>query len=74
MEVRVSPMGREHYGAWREGTHDDLVFAVALSCWGAAKEYPRSEEWWTSAGCIKIPTREGIIRFIIENIDLGNQA
>ena len=48
MEVRVSPAGREQYGAWREGAHDDLVFAVALSCWGAAKAYPRSEGWWSS--------------------------
>jgi len=48
MEVRVSAAGTEQYGAWREGTHDDLVFAVALSCWGAAKVYPRSEEWWSS--------------------------
>src|SRR5581483_2797941 len=29
MEVRMTESGREQYGAWREGTHDDLVFAVA---------------------------------------------
>ena len=25
----------ESYGAWREGTHDDLVLAAALACWYA---------------------------------------
>ena len=40
MRVKVSSAGREQYGAWREGTHDDLVFAVALACWGARKIYP----------------------------------
>lgn len=29
----------DSYGAWREGTHDDLVLAVALACWYA--EHPR---------------------------------
>lgn len=35
---------------WWEGTHDDLVFAVALAYWSAQKAYPGpprgSEEWW----------------------------
>jgi hypothetical protein len=39
MEVRVGAQGRESYGAWREGTHDDLVLAVALACWGLRKWY-----------------------------------
>ncbi len=34
MQVKVTASGREQYGCWREGTHDDLVFAVALACWG----------------------------------------
>jgi hypothetical protein len=25
----------DSYGAWREGTHDDLVLAVALALWVA---------------------------------------
>jgi hypothetical protein len=41
MQVRMTPNGREQFGAWREGAHDDLVFAVALACWGAKKVYPR---------------------------------
>jgi hypothetical protein len=40
MEVKVTSAGREQFGAWREGTHDDLVFAVALACWGARKACP----------------------------------
>jgi hypothetical protein len=54
MEVRVSPAGNEQYAAWREGTHDDLVFAVALAYWSAQKAYPKGLEgdqrWWTN-GC-----------------------
>jgi len=50
MQVRVTPSGNEQYGAWREGTHDDLVFAVALACWSAGKLYPnplkRKQQWW----------------------------
>ncbi len=37
MEVRVTAAGHEQFGAWREGTHDDLVFGVALACWCARK-------------------------------------
>ena len=40
MRVKVGSEGREQYGAWREGTHDDLVFAVALAYWAARKLYP----------------------------------
>jgi hypothetical protein len=42
MRVRTTHTGHEQYGAWREGQHDDLVFAVALACWGAGKRYPNS--------------------------------
>jgi hypothetical protein len=35
MRVRVSEGRREQFGAWREGTHDDLVLATALACWRA---------------------------------------
>lgn len=37
MQMRVTRAGREQFGAWRAGEHDDLVFAVALACWGARK-------------------------------------
>ncbi len=35
MRVKVSAGRREQFGAWREGTHDDLALAVALACWRA---------------------------------------
>ena len=35
-----------------EGTHDDLVFAVARACWNAQNAYPNhpagAEQWWTN--------------------------
>jgi hypothetical protein len=31
--VQISAAGRDTYGAGPEGTHDDLVLAVALACW-----------------------------------------
>lgn len=33
MRVRVTAGGGEQFGAWREGTHDDLALAVAMACW-----------------------------------------
>jgi hypothetical protein len=39
MRVRQTGKGHEQFGAWREGEHDDLVFAVALAHWGAKKMY-----------------------------------
>ena len=36
--------GRDSYEAWREGDHDDLVFAVSLACWWALKHPKKIEE------------------------------
>jgi hypothetical protein len=41
MRVKVTTSGNEQFGAWREAAHDDLVFAVALGCWGVEKGRPR---------------------------------
>lgn len=46
MQVKVTPAGNEQFGVWREGEHDDLVFAVALACWGAGKRYPGKLSGW----------------------------
>jgi hypothetical protein len=36
---RINPhTANDSYAAWREGTHDDLLFAVAMACW--------FREWW----------------------------
>jgi len=37
MEVKTSEKGHESFGAWRAGTHDDLVLAVALAVWKIKK-------------------------------------
>ena len=50
MRVKVSSAGHEQYGAWQEGAHDDLVFAIALACWAAKKVQPNppmgDDRWW----------------------------
>ena len=38
MRVRITTAGNEQFGAWREGSHDDLVFAVALGVLGGEEE------------------------------------
>src|SRR5262249_58332221 len=35
--VKVTPAGNETFEAWRTRDHDDLVFAVALPLWYAAR-------------------------------------
>ena len=39
MWVRIALSGNEQYGARREGSHDDLAFAVALALWATRKAY-----------------------------------
>ncbi len=31
--VRITATAHDTYGVWREGAHDDLVLAVAMTCW-----------------------------------------
>jgi len=45
-QAKISDAGSDSYGAWREGTHDDLVLAVALAIWGAANY--NEGRWFTS--------------------------
>ncbi len=33
--VKITDSANDVYGAWREGTHDDLVLAVAMALWNA---------------------------------------
>jgi len=35
--VKITDAANDVYGAWREGTHDDLVLAVALAVWKATQ-------------------------------------
>lgn len=49
MEVRTTSGGREQFGSWRLGSHDDLVFAVALACWAAGQvwdERRTENQYW----------------------------
>jgi hypothetical protein len=39
-QVKVNDLAHDSYGAWREGTHDDLVLAVALALWTATEIKP----------------------------------
>jgi Terminase RNaseH-like domain len=38
--------GHDSYGAWREGTHDDLVLALACALWCGERRWPR----WAPVG------------------------
>jgi hypothetical protein len=31
--VKISEQGHDSYGSWREGSHDDLVLALACAVW-----------------------------------------
>jgi hypothetical protein len=42
MRVEISGSGHERFGAWRKGSHDDLVLAVSLGLWCAR----RLGKWW----------------------------
>jgi len=33
MRVKVTALGNEQFGCWREGEHDDLILAVGLGAW-----------------------------------------
>lgn len=38
-QYKITANANDIYGAWREGTHDDMVLAVALAVWYAEKAY-----------------------------------
>jgi hypothetical protein len=37
-QVKITNAANDTYGAWREGTHDDLVLAVAMAAWYAERK------------------------------------
>jgi hypothetical protein len=39
-QVKVTEAAHETFGAWRDGTHDDLVLAVAVAAWQAERAGP----------------------------------
>jgi hypothetical protein len=46
--VKITDSANDVYGAWREGTHDDLVLAVALALWTANQPPFRVSEQTTA--------------------------
>jgi hypothetical protein len=40
-EITISRAGHDGYGAWREGTHDDLVLGLAVALWFAQQILPQ---------------------------------
>jgi hypothetical protein len=43
--VKFTPGGRDVYGVWREGQHDDLVLALALACWWGERGEASAQEF-----------------------------
>jgi hypothetical protein len=39
-QVNITAAAHDIHGAWREGAHDDLVLALALTCWDGPQQYP----------------------------------
>ncbi len=44
-EIRVDPNGQDHYGAFRVGTHDDLVIALGLAVLYGEGSGPRQVQY-----------------------------
>jgi hypothetical protein len=53
--VKVTAAGNETFASWREGQHDDLVFAVALACWLAERFPPFVRGSVVSGGRMAMP-------------------
>ncbi|MGH7499463.1 MAG: hypothetical protein ACREL3_11515 [Gemmatimonadales bacterium] len=48
-KVKIDPLtAHDSYGAWREGSHDDLVLAVAVAAWWGMRYEPRSPRNYSS--------------------------
>lgn len=44
MRVRIKESGHDSYGAFRNGSHDDLVLALGLACWRAGLAGPSGRQ------------------------------
>lgn len=56
-KIKITESAHDTYGAWRDGEHDDIIFAVMLACWAAKKAKPQrlagywnvwTGEWYTT--------------------------
>jgi hypothetical protein len=43
-KIKITEAGNDTYEAWREGQHDDLVFALCLACWHSER-FLSAQEW-----------------------------
>ena len=41
MRIKISGESHASYEAWRQGQHDDMVFALALACWRGRASEPK---------------------------------
>ncbi|MCX6621219.1 MAG: hypothetical protein NTY38_09080, partial [Acidobacteria bacterium] len=62
MRVRQTEAGREQFGVWRKGKHDDLVLATALACWAVKKVRPAGA-WGEPEYVVNRDEREWARRF-----------
>jgi hypothetical protein len=51
--------GHDAYEAWREGEHDDLVFALSLACWWALRK--KKDSFSIDASEVLADTAEGVV-------------
>jgi len=42
MRIKISGESHASYEAWRQGQHDDMVFALALACWRGRWSEPKN--------------------------------
>ena len=45
-KLKVTTAGNETFEPWREGEHDDLVFALCLACWAFERGIGRPFKHW----------------------------
>jgi hypothetical protein len=67
-QVNITAAAHDLYGTWREGAHDDLVLALALTCWYGEQQYPPGDRGSASRptipravkSLIRPPTARGV--------------
>ena len=45
-QIKITTNGNDQYGAWRSGTHDDIVLALSLAAWYATAAPGRISAGW----------------------------
>jgi hypothetical protein len=62
--VTIDPRtAHDSYAAWREGTHDDLVLAVALASWAAEARVGGRAHVWLLGGLDEVDAATGEFRW-----------